>query len=154
MIRDLRTLIARERFSYLCAFLSSLAISFYLLVQIFQYDILASVMKMKLLAITLLLLGIGNVIHGYFAFRSFFQLADLKINEVINVKKMFYISLFFNFIIPYNVLIYTFYHLNQGQVALSALILLFAIVLTCLYCDILPFIKSVKNILKMSQQAS
>lgn len=150
MIRDLRTLIARERFSYLCAFLSSLGISFYILVQIFQYDILASVLKMKLLAVTLLLLGIGNIIHGYFAFKSFFQLTDLKINEVVNVKKIFYISLFFNFIIPYNVLIYTFYFLKQNQVAISALILLMAIVLTCVYCDILPFIRSVKRIIKMA----
>lgn len=138
-------LILRERRSYLFASMSSAMAALLLFYKLFQNNLYLKIMDYTWIALVLGWLILGNIVHGYFAFRSFNSLEDnSEIDEIKSIKVTFYKSLLFNFFLPYIMLIILFLVMKEFLVATIASVLLFMMSAGCYYLDLRP-IMMLKN---------
>ena len=138
-------LILRERRSYLFASMSSALAALLLFYKLFKNDLYIKILDYIWIAVVLGWLILGNVIHGYFAFRSFSLLKDdSEIDEIKVIKWTFYKSLLINFFFPYVMLIVLFLVMKEVLVATIASVLLLMMTGGCYYLDLRP-IMSIKS---------
>lgn len=132
-------LILRERRSYLFASMSSAMAALLLFYKLFQNNLYLKIMDYTWIALVLGWLILGNIVHGYFAFRSFNSLEDnSEIDEIKGIKVTFYKSLLINFFLPYIMLIILFLVMKEFLVATIASVLLFMMSAGCYYLDLRP----------------
>lgn len=136
----------REKRSYLfasvCSALGALVIFYKLLLndlylKFFHYPWIGFVVGALLL---------GNIGHGYFAFKSF-RLVNKKSNiaEIVQVKISFYKSLIINFLIPYLFLIILFIVMKEYILSIFALLLFILMNSFCYQFDLKPILKLKKQ---------
>lgn len=132
-------LILRERRSYLFASMCSAVAALLLFYKLFQNNLYLKIIDYTWIALVLGWLILGNIIHGYFAFRSFNSLEDSsEIDEIKSIKMTFYKSLMINFFLPYIMLIILFLVMKEFMVATIASVLLFMMSAGCYYLDLRP----------------
>lgn len=132
-------LILRERRSYLFASMSSAMAALLLFYKLFQNNLYLKILDYTWIALVLGWLILGNIIHGYFAFRSFNSLQDeTEIDEIKSIKVTFYKSLMINFFLPYIMLIILFIVMKEFLVATIASVLLLMMSGGCYYLDLRP----------------
>lgn len=132
-------LILRERRSYLFASMSSAMAALLLFYKLFQNNLYLKILDYTWIALVLGWLILGNIVHGYFAFRSFNSLEDnSEIDEIKTIKLTFYKSLVINFFLPYIMLIILFLVMKELLVAMIASVLLFMMSAGCYYLDLRP----------------
>lgn len=137
-----RKLIKRERHSYLFAACCSAGAALMLFYKLFQHDLYLKIINYIWIAIVLGLLILGNIIHGYFAFKSYYLIEDTSdIRTIKNIKVGFYKSLIINFFFPYALLIILFLGMQELTVATIASVLLLMMTLGCYYLDLRPILK-------------
>lgn len=138
-------LILRERRSYLFASLCSALAALLLFYKLFQHNLYLKILDYTWIAIVLGWLILGNIVHGYFAFRSFSSLEDNSdVDEIKAIKMTFYKSLAINFFLPYIMLIVLFLVMKEFWVATIASTLLVMMSCGCYYLDLRPVL-SIKN---------
>ena len=104
-----RKIIIRERRSYLIAATCSAVAALLLFYKLMQNDLYLKILNFKWIAGVLFLLIVGNIIHGFFAFKSWSSIEDdANLEDLIKTKINFYKSLVINFFIPYIFLIILF----------------------------------------------
>jgi hypothetical protein len=97
------------------------------------------------IAVVLGWLILGNIVHGYFAFRSFSSLVDdSEVDDIKAIKITFYKSLAINFFLPYIMLIVLFLVMKEFWVATIASTLLVMMSCGCYYLDLRPIL-SIKS---------
>lgn len=90
---------------------------------------------------------VGNVIHGFFAFRSFQALNEKSsLIELIKIKIIFYQSLIVNFLIPYLFLIILFIVIKEYSIAIIALLLFILMSMVCYVFDLKPILSLRKEV--------
>lgn len=137
-----RKLILRERRSYLFAATCSAVAALLLFYKLLQNDLYLKILNYKWIAAVLSLLILGNIIHGFFAFKSWASLEnDTQIDSIIDIKKTFYKSLVVNFFFPYVLLIILFLGMKEFLVATIASCLLLIMSMGCYYFDLLPALR-------------
>lgn len=137
-----RKLIKRERHSYLFAACCSAGAALLLFYKLFQHDLYLKIINYIWISIVLGLLILGNIIHGYFAFKSYHLIEDTSdIKTIKNIKVGFYKSLIINFFFPYALLIMLFLGMQELAVATIASVLLLMMTLGCYYLDLRPILK-------------
>lgn len=138
-------LILRERRSYLFASMCSALAALLLFYKLFQHNLYLKIMDYTWIAIVLGWLILGNIVHGYFAFRSFSSLEDTsEVDEIKAIKIIFYKSLTINFFLPYIMLIVLFLVMKEFWIATIASILLLMMSCGCYYLDLRPVL-SIKS---------
>ena len=141
-------LILKERRSYLFASMCSAIAALLLFYKLFQHNLYLKIMDYTWIAIVLGWLILGNIIHGYFAFRSFSILnKNSDVDDVKTVKIIFYKSLTVNFFLPYIMLIILFLVMKEVKIATIASTLLVIMRCGCYYLDLRPVLL-LKNSLK------
>ena len=141
-------LILKERRSYLFASMCSAIAALLLFYKLFQHNLYLKIMDYTWIAIVLGWLILGNIIHGYFAFRSFSILnKNSDVDDVKTVKIIFYKSLTVNFFLPYIMLIILFLVMKEVKIATIASTLLVIMSCGCYYLDLRPVLL-LKNRLK------
>ena len=137
-----RRLISRERRSYLFAAFCSAIAALLLFYKLFQNDLYLKIINYIWMAIVLFLLILGNIVHGFFAFKSYGLIEDTSDMDTIkSVKITFYKSLIVNFFFPYALLIILFLGMKEIMVATMASLLLLMMTLGCYYLDLRPILK-------------
>lgn len=132
-------LILRERRSYLFASMCSAMAALLLFYKLFQNSLYLKILDYTWIALVLGWLILGNIVHGYFAFKSFNSLTDdIEIDDIKSIKLTFYKSLVINFFLPYIMLIVLFVVMNELVVASIASVLLFMMSAGCYYLDLRP----------------
>lgn len=107
--------------------------------KLFQNNLYLKILDYTWIALVLGWLILGNIIHGYFAFRSFNSLQDeTEIDEIKSIKVTFYKSLMINFFLPYIMLIILFIVMKEFLVATIASVLLLMMSGGCYYLDLRP----------------
>jgi hypothetical protein len=141
-----KKLIKRERHSYLFAACASAGAAMLLFYKLFQNDLYLKIINYLWMAIVLALLILGNMIHGYYAFRSYHLIEDdSDIRTIKNIKISFYKSLIINFFFPYVLLIMLFLGMREVTVATIASVLLLMMTLGCYYLDLRPILRIKEN---------
>ena len=141
-------LILKERRSYLFASMCSALAALLLFYKLFQHNLYLKIMDYTWIAIVLGWLILGNIIHGYFAFRSFSILnKNSDVDDIKAVKIIFYKSLTINFFLPYIMLIILFLVMKEIVIATIASMLLVIMSCGCYYLDLRPILL-LKNRLK------
>ncbi len=138
-------LILRERRSYLFASMCSALAALLLFYKLFQHNLYLKIMDYTWIAVVLGWLILGNIVHGYFAFRSFSSLEDdSEVDDIKAIKITFYKSLAINFFLPYIMLIVLFLVMKEFWVATIASTLLVMMSSGCYYLDLRPIL-SIKS---------
>lgn len=138
-------LILKERRSYLFAAMCSALAALLLFYKLFQHNLYLKIMDYTWIAIVLGWLILGNIVHGYFAFRSYSSLQDSSdVDDIKAVKIVFYRSLSLNFFLPYVMLIVLFLVMKEFWVATIASTLLLIMSCGCYYLDLRPIL-SIKS---------
>lgn len=138
-------LILRERRSYLFASMCSALAALLLFYKLFQHNLYLKIMDYTWIAVVLGWLILGNIVHGYFAFRSFSSLEDdSDVDDIKAIKITFYKSLAINFFLPYIMLIVLFLVMKEFWVATIASTLLVMMSCGCYYLDLRPIL-SIKS---------
>jgi len=138
-------LILRERRSYLFASMCSALAALLLFYKLFQHSLYLKIMDYTWIALVLAWLILGNIVHGYFAFRSFSSLEDTSdVDDIKAIKITFYKSLAINFFLPYIMLIVLFLVMKEFWVATIASTLLVMMSGGCYYLDLRPIL-SIKS---------
>lgn len=141
----LSKLILRERRSYLFASMCSALAALLLFYKLFQHNLYLKIMDYTWIAVVLGWLILGNIVHGYFAFRSFSSLEDdSEVDDIKAIKITFYKSLAINFFLPYIMLIVLFLVMKEFWVATIASTLLVMMSSGCYYLDLRPIL-SIKS---------
>ncbi|MBY0415716.1 MAG: hypothetical protein K2Q18_16195, partial [Bdellovibrionales bacterium] len=108
-IRRVRRIIKRERHSYLFAACCSAGAALLLFYKLFENNLYLKILNYMWMAIVVGLLILGNLIHGYYAFKSYSAIEEnTDIDTIKMIKVSIYKSLFINFFFPYALLIMLF----------------------------------------------
>ncbi len=135
----IKVLIFREKRSYLFASLCSAIAALSMFYKLFQNDLYLKILKFPWFALVVGLLILGNMIHGFFAFKSYNELEEeSSLDEVKNIKKTYYKSFLINFLTPYVVLIILFIFIKEFIIAFIALVLFFLMSVGCYFFDLKP----------------
>ena len=135
----IQLLVSREKRSYLFASLCSAIAALSMFYKLFQNDLYVKILKFPWFALVVFLLILGNLIHGYFAFKSYNELEDKSdLEKVKDIKRIYYKSFLINFLTPYVVLIILFIFIKEFLIALIALILFCTMSIGCYYLDLKP----------------
>jgi hypothetical protein len=141
----LELIIVRERRSYLFAATCSAVAALFMFYKLFLNDLYLKFLDFKWFGLVVGLLILGNIIHGFFAFKSFNDISsESTLLEIKKVKKTYYISLIVNFFSPYLSLIILFIFINEFSAACVAMALLILMILGCYFLDLKP-IMSLKD---------
>ena len=139
-------IIIRERRSYLIAAICSAVGALLLFYKLMQNDLYLKILNFRWIAAVLSLLIIGNIIHGFFAFKSWNSLQnDMSMEDIIMTKITFYKSLIVNFFIPYILLIILFFVMQEYVISTIASCLLLVMSMGCYYMDLLPILRQKIN---------
>ncbi|MBC7712990.1 MAG: hypothetical protein H7177_06610 [Rhizobacter sp.] len=135
----LSKLIVRERRGYLFAALCSATAALMIFYKLLLNDLYVKILGYPWMAIVLGCLIVGNLIHGFFAFKSF-QSIDEKctLAEIKKIKVTFYKSLIVNFLLPYLFLIILFVAIKEFGLAVIALLLFLLMSMVCYVFDLRP----------------
>ncbi len=135
----IRLLVFREKRSYLFASLCSAMAALSMFYKLFQNDLYVKILKFPWFAFVVALLILGNMVHGFFAFKSFNELEENSdLAMVKEIKKTYYKSFLINFLTPYIVLIILFIVIKEFMIALVAMILFCLMSLGCYFFDLKP----------------
>ncbi len=135
-------LVAREKRSYLFASLCSAIAALCMFYKMFQNDLYLKILEYKWFAIVIGLLIIGNIVHGFFAFKSYNMLDDESdVDTIKAVKRSYYRSFIINFLTPYMLLIILFILMKELAIAAIAFILFLLMIALCYYFDLKPTMK-------------
>jgi hypothetical protein len=138
---QLSRLITREKRGYLFAAICSAAAAMLMFYKLLLNDLYIKIIGYPWMAIVLGCLILGNIIHGFFAFRSFQSIdGTCKLNELIKIKITFYKSLIINFLVPYLFLIILFLAIKEYSLAMIALMLFLLMSSICYVFDLRPMI--------------
>ena len=136
---QIHILISREKRSYFFASLCSAIAALSMFYKVFQNDLYLKILKFPWFAFVVILLILGNTIHGFFAFKSYNELIeDSDLEKVKSIKKVYYKSFLVNFLVPYIVLILLFIFIKEFLIAFIALILFSIMSFGCYYFDLKP----------------
>ena len=132
-------LIARERRSYLFASLCSAIAALCMFYKLFQNDLYLKILEYVWFSIVIGLLILGNIVHGFFAFKSYNSLNDdMDVEGVKSIKKAYYKSFLINFLTPYFFLIVLFIAIKEYAIAFLAMALFLLMIVLCYYFDLKP----------------
>jgi len=135
----IKLLVYREKRSYLFASLCSAMAALSMFYKLFQNDLYVKILKFPWFASVVLLLILGNMIHGFFAFKSYNELHESSdLMQVKDIKRIYYKSFLINFLTPYIVLIILFITIKEFFIALIAMILFCFMALGCYFLDLKP----------------
>lgn len=135
-------LIARERRSYLFASLCSAIAALCMFYKLFQNDLYLKILEYIWFSIVIGLLILGNIVHGFFAFKSYNSLTDeTDLDGIKSIKKSYYKSFLVNFLTPYFLLIVLFIAMKEYAIALLAMALFLLMIVLCYYGDLKPTMK-------------
>ncbi len=135
-------LVAREKRSYLFASTCSAVAALFMFYKMFQNDLYIKILKFPWFSLVIGLLIIGNVVHGFFAFKSFNSLGDESdVDDIKAVKRSYYKSLIVNFLTPYMFLIIFFITIKEFFVAFMAFLLFVLMISGCYFLDLKPTMK-------------
>lgn len=135
-------LVAKERRSYLFASLCSAMAALFMFYKLLENDLYLKIMNYFWFALVISLLILGNIVHGYFAFKSFNSLGDESgIDEIKAVKRTYYKSLIVNFLTPYMFLIVLFIVMKELAIAMIASLLFLLMIMVCYFFDLKPIMK-------------
>ena len=140
------TLIFREKRGYLFAAICSAAAAMMMFYKLLLNDLYIKIMAYPWMALVLGCFIVGNLIHGYFAFRSFQSFDEsCTLDNLIKIKITFYRSLIINFLLPYLFLIVLFVVIKEFRVAIIALLLFILMSMVCYVFDLKPVLSLVKD---------
>ena len=143
----LNKLITRERRGYLFAAICSATAALMMFYKLFLNELYMKILNYPWMAFVLGCLIVGNVIHGFFAFRSFQALNEKSsLIELIKIKIIFYQSLIVNFLIPYLFLIILFIVIKEYSIAIIALLLFILMSMVCYVFDLKPILSLRKEV--------
>lgn len=135
-------IVAREKRSYLFASTCSAVAALFMFYKLFQNDLYVKILNFPWFSLVIGLLIIGNIIHGFFAFKSFNTLnEESDIDDIKAVKRTYYKSLIINFLTPYIFLIIFFITVKEFFVALMAFLLFIMMISGCYFLDLKPTMK-------------
>lgn len=135
-------LVAREKRSYLFASLCSAIAALCMFYKLFQNDLYLKIMDYFWFSLVIGLLILGNIVHGFFAFKSYNSLDDESdVDAIKAIKRTYYKSFIVNFLTPYMFLIILFIVIKEFAVAMIAAILFLLMVSVCYYFDLRPTMK-------------
>ena len=135
----LNQLVTREKRSYLFAAGCSAVAALMMFYKMLLNDLYVKILNYPWMAFVLGCLIIGNLIHGFFAFKSFKLLNEkYTLEELIKIKIIFYKSLIINFLVPYLMLIILFISIHEYAVAVIALLLFILMSVICYFFDLRP----------------
>lgn len=135
----LELIILREKRSYLFAATCSAVAALFMFYKLFLNDLYLKFLDFKWFGLVVALLILGNVIHGFFAFKSFNEISSQStLLDIKNVKRTYYLSLLINFLSPYLSLIILFIFIKEFIAAGVALALLILMALGCYFLDLKP----------------
>ncbi len=135
----LELLILREKRSYLFAACCSAVAALFMFYKLFLNDLYLKFLEYKWFGLVVGLLILGNIVHGFFAFKSFSEITSQSdLLEIKKVKRTYYLSLLINFLSPYLSLIILFIFIKEFLAASVALLLLILMVLGCYFLDLKP----------------
>lgn len=138
---NLELLISKEKRSYLFASICSALTSFYFFYSLLHRNLYLEVLKFEYFSIVIFFLLIGNLLHGFFACKSYFNLRDhSSLERIVLIKKVFYKSLLLNFFTPYFILIIFFFAIGQFALGALALFLFLMMMGFCYYFDLRPLL--------------
>ncbi len=141
-----RKIIVRERRSYLIAASCSAVGALLLFYKLMQNDLYLKILNFKWIAAVLFLLIVGNIIHGFFALKSWSSIEDdTVLEDLIKTKITFYKSLVINFFIPYILLIILFFVMKEYFISTIASCMLLIMSMGCYYFDLLPTLRQNKK---------
>jgi hypothetical protein len=110
--------------------------------KLFLNDLYLKLLDFKWFAFVVGILLLGNLVHGFFAFKSFSLLnKNSTVDDVKLIKKKYYLSLIVNFLTPYVLLISLFIFMKEFNIALIALLLLILMMMSCYFFDLKPTMK-------------
>ena len=134
-------LVLRERRSYLFASVCSAFAALLLFYKLLHHNLYIKIMDYTWIAIVLGWLILGNIVHGYFAFRRFSLLVDSSdVDDIKIIKITLYKSLTVNFFLPYIMLIILFLFMKEILIATIASTLLLIMSSGCYYLDLRPIL--------------
>lgn len=137
-----RKIIIREKRSYLIAATCSAVGALLLFYKLIQNDLYLKILNFKWIAAVLFLLIVGNIIHGFFALKSYNAIEDdTALEDIIKTKITFYKSLVINFFVPYILLIVLFLVMKEFFISTIASCMLLVMSLGCYYFDLLPTLR-------------
>lgn len=143
----LNKLITREKRAYLFAAICSAAAALMMFYKLMLNDLYVKILNYPWMAFVLGCLIVGNMIHGFFAFRSFQSLNEkCTLIELIKIKIVFYKSLIINFLLPYLFLIILFVTIHEYAIALIALLLFILMSTVCYVFDLKPILALKKEV--------
>lgn len=135
-------IVAREKRSYLFASTCSAVAALFMFYKLFQNELYIKILNFPWFSLVIGLLILGNIIHGFFAFKSFSTLNDESdIDDIKAVKRTYYKSLIINFLTPYIFLIIFFITVKEFFVALMAFLLFIMMISGCYFLDLKPTMK-------------
>lgn len=135
-------IVAREKRSYLFASTCSVVAALFMFYKLFQNELYIKILNFPWFSLVIGLLILGNIIHGFFAFKSFNTLNDESdIDDIKAVKRTYYKSLIINFLTPYIFLIIFFITVKEFFVALMAFLLFIMMISGCYFLDLKPTMK-------------
>ncbi len=143
----LNKLITREKRAYLFAAICSAAAALMMFYKLMLNDLYMKILNYPWMAFVLGCLIVGNMIHGFFAFRSFQSLNEkCTLVELIKIKIVFYKSLVINFLLPYLFLIILFVTIREYAIAVIALLLFILMSMVCYTFDLKPILALKKEV--------
>lgn len=143
----MKKLITREKRGYIFAAICSAAAAMMMFYKLMLNDLYLKILNYPWMAFVLACLIVGNMVHGFFAFRSFQSLHERSsLDELINTKITFYKSLIINFLLPYLFLIILFVVIGEYAIAIIALMLFILMSMVCYTFDLKPILNLKKEV--------
>lgn len=137
----LSKLITRERRAYLFAAGCSAVAAMMMFYKLMLNNLYEKILNYPWMAFVLGCLIIGNIVHGFFAFRSFQSLNEkCTLSELIKIKIVFYKSFIINFLLPYLFLIILFVMIREYAIAIIALLLFILMSMISYVFDLKPIL--------------
>ena len=141
------TLIFREKRGYLFAAICSASAALMMFYKLLLNDLYSKILEFPWMAFVLGCLIVGNLVHGFFAFKSFQSMNDsCKLQDLIKIKITFYKSLIINFLVPYLFLIILFVMIEEFRIAVVALLLFILMSMVCYTFDLKPILSLRKEV--------
>lgn len=138
---QLNKLIKKEQRSYLVAATCSAGAALMIFYKLLLNELYLKILDYPWMGIVLFFLIVGNLIHGFFAFKSFQAISEqCSLSEIIKTKITFYKSLIVNFLLPYLFLIVLFIFIKEFALAIMALSLFMLMIFVCYVFDLRPIL--------------
>jgi hypothetical protein len=138
-------LIDRDRRNYFFASVCSALTALLIFYKLFHNDFYLRLIEFHWYAAVVGALTLGNLIHGYFAFKSFDSIGKVTdIEGILKVKFSYYKSMIFYFFTPYFLTIVLFITMQEFQIAFLGSLLFALMISICYFFDLKPLLKHKK----------